>query len=90
MSLAQVSRALEISSTLGRLALAGTDLPGASDPAVSPAQQQLFDALNRVYGHTGARGLVPTPSPNPQSPGQTVPAFAPPLSADAPLTNQPA
>jgi hypothetical protein len=50
MTLAQVSRALKISSTLGRSALAGAELPESSDPLMSPLQQQLLHALKRLYG----------------------------------------
>ena len=49
MTLAQVSHALEISSAIGRFALAGARLPEPSDPVVSPVQQNLLDALKRVY-----------------------------------------
>lgn len=50
MTLAQVSRALKISSTLGRSALAGAELPESSDPLMSPLQQQLLSAVKRLYG----------------------------------------
>jgi hypothetical protein len=50
MSLAEVSRALKIASTVGRLSLAGVELPASANPAVSPLQQQIFDALARAYG----------------------------------------
>ena len=50
MNLAQVSRALKISSAIGRQALAGIPLPESSEPEVSPAQQQLLDAVKRIYG----------------------------------------
>jgi hypothetical protein len=49
MTLAQVSRALNVSSTVGRLALAGVPLPDSSDAPVSPLQQQLLDATRRLY-----------------------------------------
>ena len=49
MTLAQVSRALSISSRIGRSALAGAELPPDCSPAMSPVQQQLLDALHRAY-----------------------------------------
>jgi len=50
MTLAQVSRALKISSQIGRLALAGAELPAASDLDLSPVQQQFLNAVQRLYG----------------------------------------
>jgi hypothetical protein len=50
MTLSQVSRALRISSEIGRSALAGGKLPSSSEPSLSPLQQQLLDAVTRVYG----------------------------------------
>lgn len=49
MNLAQVSRALKISSQIGRLALGGAELPAASDPELSPVQQQFLNAIQRLY-----------------------------------------
>lgn len=54
MTLAQVSRALQVSSAIGRSALAGAELPASADPVLSPAQQQLLDAVKRVYGQAPA------------------------------------
>ena len=48
MTLAQVSRALSISSRIGRSALAGAELPPVATSAMSPIQQQLLDALHRA------------------------------------------
>jgi hypothetical protein len=49
MTLAQVSRALDISSRIGRLALVGAELPPPVEPVESSFQKQFNDALNRVY-----------------------------------------
>jgi hypothetical protein len=65
MTLAQVSRALKISSQVGRLALAGAELPAASDPELSPVQQQLLNAVKRLYGQNASS------SPPPPSSGTT-------------------
>ena len=48
----QVSRALKISSAVGRLALAGVPTPESSEPEVSPLQQQFLDAVKRIYGQS--------------------------------------
>jgi hypothetical protein len=53
MTLAQVSRALGISSKVGRLALVGADLPKSSAPELAPIQQQILQAMKRVYGQPG-------------------------------------
>jgi len=50
MNLDQVSRALKISSAIGRQALAGAGLPAPTEPEMSPIQQQLLDSLRRAYG----------------------------------------
>ena len=50
MTLSQVSRALSISSQIGRSALAGAELPVSSEPAMSPIQQQMLEALKRLSG----------------------------------------
>ena len=52
MTLAQVSRALRISSQIGRLALAGAEPPPTPEAATSsPIQQQLLDSLARLSAH---------------------------------------
>jgi hypothetical protein len=66
MTLAQVSRALKISSAVGRQALAGVPAPESSEPEVSPVQQQLLDAVKRLYGqaapgHDSPRVAAPQP-----------------------------
>ncbi len=63
MTLAQVSRALRISSDIGRLSLAGAELPASSEPEISPLQQQMLDAVKRVYGEAAA-GTTSTSSPS--------------------------
>ena len=68
MTLAQVSHALRISSDIARFALTGTELPVTAEPSLSPAQQSLMDAFQRVYGQ-------PATSPSAQAPA--VPANAP-------------
>jgi len=80
MTLAEVSRALKISSAIGRLALAGAELTDSSDPALSPVQHQLLDAINRVYGvgragpsapSSGEKAAVPASAlSNPPSEGK--------------------
>ena len=64
MTLAQVSRALKISSQVGRLALAGAELPAASDPGLSPVQQQFLNAVHRLYAQP-AGPLSSPPSSGP-------------------------
>jgi hypothetical protein len=49
MTLAQVSRALSISSRIGRSALAGAELPPDATSALSPIQQQIIDHIHRGY-----------------------------------------
>jgi hypothetical protein len=66
MNLAQVSRALKISSAVGRLALAGAELPASPDPDLSPVQQQFLNAVKRLYGQN-----VSSP-PSPPSSGPAV------------------
>jgi hypothetical protein len=48
MTLSHAARALRISSDIARSALAGLELPPAADPAMSPIQQQMLDALMRL------------------------------------------
>jgi hypothetical protein len=55
MTLAQVSRALQISSSMARQALSGTHAPDA--PASTPIQDELLAALKKAYG-------PPQPSPH--------------------------
>ena len=50
MTLGQVSRALKISSAVGRQALAGVPVPESAEPEISPVQQQFLDAVKRIYG----------------------------------------
>ncbi len=57
MTIAQVARTLRISSALGRSALAGAELPQPAQAELSPVQQQLMDAVQRIYGQA-----TPTPS----------------------------
>jgi hypothetical protein len=64
MTLSQVSRALSISSNIARSALAGLELPASSEPVVSPIQQQMLDAIARVYGQA---------APSPAAASQTGP-----------------
>ena len=59
MNLAQVSRALKVSSTIGRLALGGADLSETVAPELAPAQLQLLESLKRVYGQST---LLPRPA----------------------------
>ena len=64
MTLAQVSRALKASSALARSALAGAELPDPSVPSLSPAQQQLLDALKRLYGQSRTSPVAPENPPH--------------------------
>jgi uncharacterized protein YjcR len=50
MNLAQVARALKISSQVARLSLAEFDRPAPSIPEMSPLQQQLLAAVKCLYG----------------------------------------
>jgi hypothetical protein len=68
MNLAQVSRALEVSSRLARQALQGAARP--EEPAVAPLQAELAAAIARAYGPAPAQ--TPTGAPrNPEPPTQT-------------------
>ena len=51
MTLSQVARALNISSNISRLAISGSDQPEKAEPALSPIQIQLTDALKRAFGN---------------------------------------
>lgn len=61
MTLAQVSRALEISSTVARAAITGAELHGSPDARLSPVQQQLLAGLDRIYGTSAAAATSPAP-----------------------------
>ena len=72
MNLAQVSRALKISSAVGRQALAGAELPAAADVELSPVQQQLLSAVKHLYGQNSSvsspsSSSSPSPSPQPNT-----------------------
>ena len=62
MTLSEVSRALRISSAIGRSALGGAELPPSTDPAMSPIQQQMLDALRRL-STPSAEETLPATSP---------------------------
>ena len=64
MTLAQVSRALKISSAVARSAITGAELPASSETGLSPLQQQLLAGLTRIYGSSepAASPLAPRPS----------------------------
>ena len=52
-----------------QLALAGVPAPESAEPEISPAQQQLLDAVKRVYGQAAAdrdssRVAAPQQPPN--------------------------
>jgi len=51
MTLGQVSRAVSISSQIGRSALLGVELPPSTEPALAPIQVEFMQALERAYGH---------------------------------------
>lgn len=50
MTLAQASRALQVSSAVARSAITGADVPPSSETGLSPLQQQLLAGVNRIYG----------------------------------------
>jgi len=60
MTLSQVSRALSISSQIGRSALAGAELPLSSEPAMAPIQQQMLEALKRLSGRASGPANQPS------------------------------
>jgi hypothetical protein len=62
MTLAQVSRALRISSDMARSSISGLEVPVASEPAMSPIQQQMLDALKRLSGRPSVPLDLNTPS----------------------------
>jgi len=64
MTLAQVSRAVKISSSVARSAITGAELPASSETGLSPLQQQLLAGLTRIYGSSepAASPLAPRPS----------------------------
>jgi hypothetical protein len=64
MTLSQVARALNISSTISRLAITGAGLPEKTEPALSPIQIQLTDALNRAFAKHESPGANPSTSTN--------------------------
>jgi hypothetical protein len=73
MNLAQVSRALKISSAVARSAIAGAELPASPDSELSPVQQQLLAAVKHLYGQdssssssSSASASAASPSPAPQ------------------------
>jgi hypothetical protein len=59
MTLAQVSRAVDISSRIGRLALNGSSSPD-QQPAMSPAQTEIAALLKRMYEPTLPLPATPT------------------------------
>jgi hypothetical protein len=48
MTLAQASRAIRVSSQMGRAALTGIEAPPSAEPVLSPVQEQMLDALRRL------------------------------------------
>jgi hypothetical protein len=67
MTLAQVSRALKISSTVARSAITGAELPPSSETGLSPLQQQLLAGLTRIYGPSAPAASSPAPTPQPST-----------------------
>ena len=65
MTLAQVSRAIQISSRVARGALTGTAVPDG--PVLVPLQQELAAALKKAYSNPPPE--VGTPPPSPPRPG---------------------
>jgi len=65
MTLAQVSRALKISSGMARSAIMGAERPASSETGLAPLQQQLLAGLTRIYGPSTPAAPSPTPTPQP-------------------------
>jgi hypothetical protein len=65
MTLAQVSRAIRVSSQMGRAALFGLELPPSADSAISPVQQQMLDALRRLSEFSPGPSAAPPPQASP-------------------------
>jgi hypothetical protein len=63
MTLAQVSRAVKISSAVARSAITGAELPPSSETELSPLQQQLLAGLTRIYGSSAASAPAPITHP---------------------------
>jgi len=72
MTLAQVSRAFQISSRIARLALSGT--VGPDEPVLAPVHIELTAALKRAYGNP------------PADPGPPKPPAEAPATSSQPLT----
>jgi hypothetical protein len=68
MTLAQASRALQISSAVARSAIAGSELPASSETGSSPLQQQLLAGVTRVYGSSAPAAQPSTLNPQPSAP----------------------
>ncbi len=85
MTLAQVSRALKISSAIGRSALAGAELPQYSEPSLSPIQQQFLDAAKRIYGRDSSPSCPSSAacSPSTDTSPNCPPSAASPTGSDA-------
>ena len=67
MTLAQASRALQVSSAVARSAITGAELPASSETGLSPVQQQLLAGLTRIYGSSAPPVSSPAPSPQPST-----------------------
>ena len=68
MTLAQASRALQVSSAVARSAITGAELPASSETGLSPVQQQLLAGLNRIYGQAKSDASTPAPDNQPATP----------------------
>src|SRR4051812_12407929 len=77
MTLAQVSRALSISSQMARSALSGAEVAKSTAPEMSPTQLRLLADLKRAYGQDYSStppgepanpAPAPTPAPTPPRP----------------------
>ncbi|MGZ4965037.1 MAG: hypothetical protein ACXWIU_10105 [Limisphaerales bacterium] len=56
MTIAQVARALTVSSSISHLAVNGADQPKKNQPELSPIQVQLTDALDRAFAKYETNG----------------------------------
>ena len=62
MTLAQVSRAVEISSAIARSTITGAELPPSPETELSPLQQQLLAGVTRIYGPDASAASSPAPT----------------------------
>jgi hypothetical protein len=64
MTLASVARALKVSSSIGRLAVAGGDLPADPDTSLSIVDRQFLEAAERLYGQAAREKAAAAANPD--------------------------